>query len=77
MGQDIIHQLTAGALGDLVVLPRITFDHPDRVALDDVAPEQISEVLNRPIVLAGGMGDVWDAVKHFSASGGADWPPVS
>ena len=63
MGQDIIDQLKERALGALVVLPRITFDHPDGIALDDVGPDQIAHALGRPVVLADDMGDVWEAVS--------------
>jgi NifB/MoaA-like Fe-S oxidoreductase len=50
-------------LGDLIVMPRIMFDHPDGISLDDVAPDRIASALNRPVVLADGMVDVWDAVS--------------
>jgi NifB/MoaA-like Fe-S oxidoreductase len=63
MGQDIISQLQDHALGDLIVLPRITFDHPAGIALDNVRPDQIALALSRPVVLAGGMADVWEAVS--------------
>ncbi len=72
MGQDIINQLRDRALGDLVVLPRITFDHPDGIALDDLAPEQISQALGRPIILAESMDELWEALLLRSASDGAD-----
>jgi putative radical SAM enzyme (TIGR03279 family) len=63
MGQDVIDQLRGRDLGGLVVMPRIMFDHPDGISLDDVAPDQIAGALNRPVVLADGMHDVWDAVS--------------
>jgi putative radical SAM enzyme (TIGR03279 family) len=68
MGQDIVDQLRDRALGDLVVLPRIAFDHPDDIALDDVAPEHISQALGRPLVLAECMEDLWEAVLPESAN---------
>jgi putative radical SAM enzyme (TIGR03279 family) len=62
MGQDVIDQLAGRDLGQLLVLPRIMFDHPDGIALDDVPPTRISAALGRPIALAEGMDDVWQAV---------------
>ncbi|MCS7056685.1 MAG: hypothetical protein NZM18_11005, partial [Thermoflexales bacterium] len=45
----------------LVVLPRIMFDHPNGVALDDVSPADIARALHKPVALADWMGDVVDA----------------
>lgn len=59
-GEDVIQQL-AGAQGDLIVLPRIMFDHPNGVALDDVSPTDIAHALHKPVALADWMGDVVDA----------------
>jgi NifB/MoaA-like Fe-S oxidoreductase len=67
MGQDVIDHLKAladtGELGQLIVLPRIMFDHPDGVCLDDLAPMDIARALGRPVALADLMGDVLDAVR--------------
>ena len=66
-GEDIIRQLKQrdDLLGacDIVILPRITFDHPDGIALDDVSPLDIARAINRPIALADWMGDVVDALQ--------------
>ncbi len=62
MGADVIQQLETAELGDLLLLPRVMFDHPDRIALDDLSPQDIANRLNRPVVLADTMGDVWDAL---------------
>jgi putative radical SAM enzyme (TIGR03279 family) len=62
MGQDVIDQLKGRDLGELVVLPRIMFDHPLGIALDDVSPHEISEELDRPVFLANDMGTLWAAV---------------
>ncbi|WP_420631956.1 DUF512 domain-containing protein [Candidatus Leptofilum sp.] len=62
MGQDVLAQLKAVGVGDLLLLPRVMFDHPDRIALDDISPQDIANQLGRPIVLADTMGDVWDAL---------------
>lgn len=62
MGADIIDQLAGEQLGDLVVLPRVTFDHPDMVALDDISPQDIANRLKRTVVLADSLADVWDAL---------------
>jgi hypothetical protein len=45
------------------VLPRIMFDHPEGVSLDDHSPRQIAQALNCPVALADQMGDVIDAIQ--------------
>lgn len=62
MGQDVLTQLQTAAYGDLIVLPRVMFDHPDTIALDDLSPQAIANELQRPVALADSMGDVWDAL---------------
>jgi putative radical SAM enzyme (TIGR03279 family) len=65
-GEDIIRQLQHSNLlqdCDMIVLPRITFDHPDGIALDDVSPHDIAKALNKPVALADWMGDVVDALQ--------------
>ncbi len=69
-GNDIIAQLKEVVKPEdnvIVVLPRITFDHPDGIALDDVAPMTIAQALGRPIALADWMGDVVDALTGKNA----------
>lgn len=66
MGGDILRQLEAGGCGDLVVLPRVTFDHPDTITLDDLSPQDIANRLDRPVALADSLGDVWDALRGVS-----------
>ena len=61
MGKDVIHQLKDRDLGEFVVLPRVMFDHPQGISLDDVSPLDIARALNRPIFLTDLMGDVIDA----------------
>lgn len=67
MGEDVLSQLGTVSSGDLVVLPRIMFDHPDSVSLDNLSPADIAKRLRRPVALADLMGDVWDAVTGESA----------
>jgi putative radical SAM enzyme (TIGR03279 family) len=62
MGDDVITQLRQRELGEVVVLPRIMFDHPQGIALDDVSPLRIAQLLDRPVALADAMGDVLDAL---------------
>ncbi|MCA9945592.1 MAG: DUF512 domain-containing protein [Anaerolineales bacterium] len=62
MGADVLEQLKTAVLGDLILLPRVMFDHPDRIALDDLTPQDIANQLGKPVVLADTMGDVWDAL---------------
>ena len=68
-GQDVIDQLQARAseLGDVLALPRLMFDHPDGVSLDDVKPQTIADTLHRPIALVDQMGDVVDALTGRGA----------
>lgn len=61
MGQDVIDQLKDRDLGEFVVLPRVMFDHPDGISLDDVPPLAIAQALGRPVFLADALGDVLDA----------------
>jgi NifB/MoaA-like Fe-S oxidoreductase len=67
MGGDVIDQLAGQPLGDLVVLPRVTFDHPDLVALDDLSPQDVANRLGRTVVLADSLADVWDALMGQGA----------
>jgi putative radical SAM enzyme (TIGR03279 family) len=62
MGADAIAQLTGQDLGELVVLPRVMFDHPQGISLDDVSPLEIAKRLDRTVYLADAMGDVLDAL---------------
>jgi putative radical SAM enzyme (TIGR03279 family) len=67
MGRDIIEQLAGRDLGSVVVLPRVMFDHPEGISLDDVSPLDIAKALGKPVALADQMGDVVD-VLHEQAS---------
>jgi NifB/MoaA-like Fe-S oxidoreductase len=60
--------LSRSPSGDLIVLPRIMFDHPDNISLDDISPQQIADQMNCPVVLADQMGDVWDAAIDQSST---------
>lgn len=64
-GEDVIRQLRPltgrDDPGEMIILPRIMFDHPDGVALDDVSPADIARALHKPVALADWMGDVVDA----------------
>lgn len=62
MGGDVLRRLESAGYGDLIVLPRVMFDHPDVIALDDLSPQDIANRLNRPVALADSLGDVWDAM---------------
>jgi putative radical SAM enzyme (TIGR03279 family) len=67
MAEDIIAALQEQGTGDVVLLPRVTFDHPERISLDDRTPAQVAEALGVPLVLADTMGDVWDALLGESS----------
>ncbi len=64
MGADVIAQLQAHDLGELVVLPRIMFDHPTGVALDDVSVSDIAGALGRPVVLAATMNELLEVLAN-------------
>lgn len=66
MAEDVISYLQEIGYGDLIVLPRVMFDHPDTISLDDLAPQDVATRLNRPVALADTMGDVWDAITGVS-----------
>ena len=67
MAGDVVAQLQAQGYGALIILPRIMFDHPDVIALDDLSPADVANRLGRPVALADSMGDVWDALLGTSA----------
>lgn len=66
MGSDVLAQLQAAGYGDMVILPRVMFDHPDTISLDDLSPQDAANRLGVPVALADTMGDVWDAVTGQS-----------
>ena len=68
MAEDVLIQLKSVELGDVVILPRIMFDHPDTVSLDDVSPQECANRLAKPVALADTMGDIWDVVIGESAT---------
>jgi putative radical SAM enzyme (TIGR03279 family) len=78
MGNDVLAHLDSHEYGDLVVLPRVMFDHPDTITLDDISPQEIANKLSCPVALADTMGDVWDAligtseVLYNPATGSSD-----
>jgi NifB/MoaA-like Fe-S oxidoreductase len=63
-GTDVIAQLQTHNLGDMVVLPRITFDHPTGVALDDVSVGEIARALGRPVACAATMRDLLGVLRN-------------
>lgn len=65
-GSDVINQLQTSGYGDLIVLPRVMFDHPDTISLDNLSPQDIANQLVRPVALADSLGDVWDALLDQS-----------
>jgi NifB/MoaA-like Fe-S oxidoreductase len=66
MVEDILDQLIQYDLAQLILLPRIVFDHPDLISLDDRTPQEIANRLGRPVALVDQMGDVWDALTGRS-----------
>lgn len=66
-GSDVVQQLKEAGYGDLVVLPRVMFDHPDTISLDNISPQDIANTLDRTVALADSLGDVWDALLDQSS----------
>ncbi|MCI0580020.1 MAG: DUF512 domain-containing protein [Chloroflexi bacterium] len=62
MAEDVLAQLQTAGTGDLLLLPRVIFDHPAVISLDDLTPQQLANHLGRPVALADLMGDLWDAL---------------
>lgn len=67
MGADLIAQLKDRDLGKFAVLPRVMFDHPQGISLDDLSPLDIARALDRPVYLADLMGDVIDVLTDHNA----------
>ncbi len=61
MAADVMAQLAGQDLGEFVVLPRVMFDHPQGISLDDMSPLALAQRLGRTVFLADAMGDVLDA----------------
>ena len=66
MGNDVLNQLQTAGYGELVILPRVMFDHPDTITLDDLSPQDMANKIGRPVALADTLGDVWDALTGQS-----------
>lgn len=66
-GSDVLQQVREAGYGDLIVLPRVMFDHPDTISLDNLSPQDIANQLNRTVALADSLGDVWDALLDQSS----------
>lgn len=67
MAEDVVEQLKDQAVGAVVCLPRIMFDHPNGVSLDDRSPGWVAETLGRPVALVDQMGDVIDVLNGRGA----------
>jgi NifB/MoaA-like Fe-S oxidoreductase len=76
MGADVMAQLRARDLGEIVVLPRIMFDHPAGVALDDVSVDDIARALSRPVALAATMRDLLGVLRNGAAHRASNRVPV-
>ncbi|MFT5196828.1 MAG: NifB/MoaA-like Fe-S oxidoreductase, partial [Candidatus Promineifilaceae bacterium] len=72
MAEDVLIQLKSVELGDIVILPRIMFDHPETVSLDDLSPQECANRLGKPVALVDTMGDIWDVVIGNSET--VRWP---
>ncbi len=66
MGDEVLAHLASIELGELVLFPRVMFDHPNTITLDDLGPQDMADALGRPVALADTMGDVWDAITRQS-----------
>lgn len=50
-GRDVIRELRGRELGDVVVLPAAMFGGPEGQTLDEMQPQEIGEVLRRPVIV--------------------------
>ncbi len=66
--RDVIEQLRRRELGQRVFLPRIMFDHPTGVSLDDLTPEEVARAIGRPVTLAETMGKVIATISSGNAA---------
>lgn len=68
MAEDVIAQLRmrGDSLGELVVLPRVMFDHPNGISLDDRLPADVGQEIGRPVVLANTMSEAVDSILGTS-----------
>lgn len=66
LAEDVVLQLKQLPLGEVVILPRVMFDHPQTVSLDDLTPADVAARIDRPVALADTMGDVWDVLTGSS-----------
>lgn len=66
MGEDILDQLSSVRLNDLIILPKVAFDHPGTMTLDNITAEKIASDLDRPVALAVNMGDVLGVIKGIA-----------
>lgn len=62
MGAEVSARLASRPADELVILPRVMFDHPQGISLDDISPLDIARKLGAPVCLADRMGDVLDAM---------------
>ncbi len=63
--RDVIAQLSDRELGDVIALPRVMFDHPDGLSLDDLTPDEVARSLGHPVILADLMWDLADEWGDF------------
>jgi putative radical SAM enzyme (TIGR03279 family) len=63
MGREVIQALQVGDPGELLVLPRRMFDHPQALSLDDISPLEVARELRVPVYLGDSMGDVLHALQ--------------
>ncbi len=54
-GQDILHALKGQALGDAIFLPSLMLKHNDTCFLDDMTVAELSQQLQTPILVIGGV----------------------
>jgi putative radical SAM enzyme (TIGR03279 family) len=62
MGEDIMAEVVKEGVAGVLLLPRVTFDHPDTITLDDLSPQAFADRLKCPVALVESMGDVLDVL---------------
>lgn len=62
MVDDVINQLMSDELSNHIFLPRLMFDHPRTISLDDHSPQYVADTLGCRVTIGDSMGDVWDGL---------------
>ncbi len=74
MGADVVAQLRPHTPADLVVLPRVMFDHSGTRTLDEYSPARIADELGATVLLGRDPDDLVRAIKSLTRSSATALP---